>query len=163
MEAGFVSLRRPSEMDDAKSAVGSAFSVRRRASHRRCPGVAVSREVADVASLVKYDEKGNAIATPAAEWVKTLGPEAPADMQDLKAALLALPSTIYQRVRLFLSPPGKRVRECVLCQRGCLEEDPVLGPMVLLMWSHLDDDGLSVVGWIDWYCAGTVRRRWPGC
>ena len=57
---------------------------------------------------------------------------------------------------------GCRVRDCILCQRSSESADPVLGEKVMLMWGHLEEDGVTVLGLIDFYCLGTMRRRWPG-
>ena len=32
----------------------------------------------------------------------------------------------------------------------------------MLTWGHLYEDGVTVLGLIDFYCVGVMRRRWPG-
>ena len=34
--------------------------------------------------------------------------------------------------------------------------DPVLGKKVMIVWGHLDKDGISVLGMIDYYCLSAV-------
>ncbi len=35
-------------------------------------------------------------------------------------------------------------------------------PQVYVLWGHLDVDGVTILGLVDWYCVGVMRRRWMG-
>ena len=32
----------------------------------------------------------------------------------------------------------------------------------MLLWGHLEKDGITILGLICWHCVGVLRRRWPG-
>jgi len=98
----------------------------------------------------------DAAATPAIQWVAA-NPDT-----DLAAKILALPPSVMKNIRLKNVGNGLRVRTCILCGCHSNSSDPVLGDEVLVTWGHLEDDGVTVVGLLDFYCVGVMRRRWTG-
>jgi len=81
---------------------------------------------------------------------------------DLAAKILALPPSAMKHIRLKNVGKGLRVRTCILCGCHSNSSDPVLGDEVLVTWGHLEDDGVTVVGLLDFCCVGVMRRRWIG-
>ena len=96
--------------------------------------------------------KAESRRTLATEWIANAQP-GDAELQNL---LASLPTGILQKVRLFNVGHGTRVRECILCGCHSNSADPVLGKKVMIIWGHLDKDGVSVLGMIDYYCLSAV-------
>lgn len=96
--------------------------------------------------------KADSRRTLATEWMANGQPEDP----ELQSLLGSLPTSILQKVRLFNVGHGTRVRECILCGCHSNSADPVLGKKVMMTWGHLDKDGVSVLGMIDYYCLSAV-------
>ena len=77
--------------------------------------------------------------TVAKQWLAT----APDD-DELVPVLRNLPAAVLQKVRLSGAGHGQRIRSCLLCECNSNQEDPVLGERVMLMWGHIEEDGITI-------------------
>ena len=84
------------------------------------------------------------------------------DQDELAEQVRVLPSSVLSKVRMFGKGHGNRVRDCLLCSSNSNSADPILGERCILLWGHLDEDGCTILDYIDWYCVGVMRRRWVG-
>ena len=74
----------------------------------------------------------------------------------------SLPASLRKRLRFFCVGAGRVAHSCCLCNVQMNEVDPTLGPEFYILWANLDADGISVGGYVDQYCKGTMTRRYPG-
>ena len=139
-------------MTDLEDAASLA-SFRPRPRRPPCLGMLVGGMKRTAGGELKDDKPSMAMA-----WCLSAGP----DEQDVVEAMKVLPMSVRSKVRLFEVGHGTRRRCCALCEEPDNSVDPILGSRFMLMWAHLDSDGVSVLGLVDFYCLGVMRRRWPG-
>ena len=82
--------------------------------------------------------------------------------QSLDNLVSTVPKTVKARLRIVPVGYGSRLRDCVTCCTPCNAHDPVLGEHVFIMWAHLEDDGITIQGFMCFFCAGVLRRRYRG-
>ena len=66
------------------------------------------------------------------------------------------------KVRLVALGAGDKTLDCDLCLLPSLSHDPVLGPLVYMLWAHLEKDYLTIMGRICFWCNGAMQRRYKG-
>lgn len=134
----------------------TSWARKRRGAASLSPGAANAHAPALKRAAREIKVKKNTVAM---EWMLS----APAQDAELVATLRSLPPAVLNKVRLFGVGHGTRVRHCLLCESHSNSPDPILGERAIVLWGHLDDDdGVSVLGMIDFYCVGVMRRRWVG-
>jgi len=149
--------------DDDNFSVVSLATRRRR--FGRQGGVDSSGPIIQPAKRMRQQQQGDPKQqkqTQATKWMETEEAQGQEWKQFLAAHISMLPEAVLLKVRFFHVGHGGKIRDCLLCGESSQSPDPILGEHVMLMWGHLADDGITILGLIDWYCVGVMRRRWTG-
>jgi len=81
---------------------------------------------------------------------------------DVVETVLGMPKGVKKLVRMYHTGLGHLQRDCVLCGASSNSGDPALGDGFALLWAAIEEDGVTIIGHVDWHCSGQLRRRWKG-
>ena len=76
----------------------------------------------------------------------------------LPVIMSKLRNILARMMRPFSNGPGLRVRACILCGRWSNSRDRCFPNESFILWPHVEEDGVTIIGFVDKWCNDMLRR-----